>query len=55
MVHADDRRPRDHIPTYLPDRFLTGIDLLVLTEAEIDSLAVRSPDWYAAITSGKEL
>jgi len=55
VVHADDRRPLDRIPDYLPDDFPTGIDLFVLTEAEIDSLAVRSPAWHRAITSGKAL
>ncbi len=35
--------PRDRIPTYLPDRFLTGIDLFVLTEAESDSLTKSHP------------
>ena len=45
----------DRIPDYLPDDFPTGIDLFVHTEAEIDSLAVRSPAWHRAITSGKAL
>ena len=55
VVRADSRRPRDRIPDYLPDRFPVGIDLLVLTESEMDAMAVRSPGWHEAITAGRAM
>lgn len=53
VVESDDRRPRDRIPDYLPDRFPAGVDLLVLTEAELENLAARAPTWHRAIVSGR--
>lgn len=53
VVRSDSRRPRDRIPDYMPDRFSTGLDLLVLTEEELGALATRSPTWHEAIVSGR--
>jgi len=55
VIERDARRPRDRIPDYLPDRFPVGIDLVVLTERELDELEERSPAWHAAIVGGRAL
>lgn len=55
VVDSDERRPRDRIPDYLPDRFPVGVDLVVLTERELEDLAEHSPEWYRALTAGKEM
>jgi uncharacterized protein len=55
VLEADHRRPRDRIPEYLPDRFPVGIDLIVLTEGELQELERRSPSWHRAIVSGREV
>ncbi len=53
VVSADNRRPRHRIPDYLPERFPTGLDLTVLTEAEWAVLPTRSPSLHAAISAGR--
>ena len=53
VLETSDRRPRDRIPEYLPDRFPVGIDLTVLTEEELKILADRAPTWYRAIVGGR--
>lgn len=52
VLTDDDRPPRHRVPDYLPDRFPVGIDLVVVTEGELEDLARRAPGWYDAITSG---
>ena len=53
VVRSDDRRPRDRIPDYLPERFPVGIDLVVLTERELEQMRDRSPSWHSAIVAGR--
>lgn len=55
VLTDDDRPPRHRVPDYLPDRFPVGMDLLVLTEGELEELARRAPGWYEAITSGRRV
>jgi predicted nucleotidyltransferase len=55
VVTDDHRRARDRIPDFLPDAFPAGVDLLVLTEKELQDLSVRNPGWYEAITSGRQV
>lgn len=55
VVEADERPPRDRTPDYLPERFPVGVDLIVLTERELDALAEQSPSWHRAIVSGQEV
>lgn len=53
VVESDSRRPRHRVPDYLPTKFPVGVDLVVLTEAELEAMAERAPTWYRAIASGK--
>jgi predicted nucleotidyltransferase len=53
ILQADDRRPRDRAPDFLPLRFPVGMDLVVLTEEEFRELAMRSPSWHRAIMAGR--
>jgi uncharacterized protein len=53
VVFADERRPRERLPEFMPARFPVGVDLNVVTEDELESLRERSPEWYRAITSGR--
>ena len=53
VLRDDDRPRRDRIPDFLPERFPTGVDLIVLTEAEMEQLASDAPTWHAAITGGR--
>lgn len=55
VIEGDDRRPRDRLPDYMPDGFPVGIDLIVVTEEELEALAKRSPTWHRAIVSGEVL
>jgi predicted nucleotidyltransferase len=55
VVSDDERRPRDRVPDYLPDRFPVGVDLVVLTEKEFQDLELRSPIWFRAIASGRSM
>lgn len=55
VVESDDRRPRDRLPDFLPSRFPVGVDLTVLTRAELAELAERAPSWHRAIVSGRRL
>jgi len=55
VLAQDDRRPRDRIPDYLPERFPTGVDLLVLTERELGELESRAPEWHRAILAGRSV
>jgi uncharacterized protein (DUF1697 family) len=55
VVRADDRRVRDRTPELLPDRFPLPIDLLVVTEEELEAMASRSPSWHRSIVSGREM
>ena len=52
---ADERRPRDRVPEFLPARFPVGVDLVVLTEEELRELEARSPSWHQAITAGRAM
>lgn len=55
VVSHADRPPHDRMPDYLPERFPVGVDLVVLTEEELEGLRDRSPGWHQAITSGRAL
>lgn len=55
VVEADERRPRDRLPDYLPDRFPVGLDLVVFTEDEMAELARRAPSWHRAIAGGRRM
>ena len=55
VVGTDTRTPRDRLPDFLPDRFPVGVDLVVLTEAEMEALPERAPSWHEAIVAGREL
>ena len=55
IVKADVRRPRDRVPDYLPERFPVGLDLVVLTEDEMEELPERAPSWHRAMVEGREL
>lgn len=55
VVEDDARRPRDRLPDYLPDQFPVGVDLVVLTERELEDLAEHSPEWYRAVTAGRAM
>ena len=55
VLSEDERPPRERIPDYLPTRFPTGIDLIVVTEEELEVLATRAPTWHRAIMSGQEV
>lgn len=55
VLAQDSRPPRDRTPDYLPDRFPTGIDLLVLTEEELAELESRAPEWHRAIVAGRSV
>jgi predicted nucleotidyltransferase len=55
VVASDDRRYRDRLPDYLPENFPVGMDLIVLTEAEMRGLPERAPSWHRAIVSGERV
>lgn len=55
VVEEDGRRPRHRIPDFLPARFPVGVDLVVFTEDEFESLPERAPTWHEAIVSGREM
>lgn len=55
VVETDPRRPRDRLPDFLPSRFPVGIDLAVVTRAELDELARRAPSRHEAIVSGRRI
>lgn len=55
ILSASQERPRDRISRYLPSRFPVGIDLFAYTRDEFDRLRIDSPQWFAAITSGREM
>ncbi|MFZ0429000.1 MAG: nucleotidyltransferase domain-containing protein [Acidobacteriota bacterium] len=55
VVSASPERPRDRIPHFLPDRFPTGLDLLVFTAEEFRLLPERSLSLFEAISLGKEV
>ena len=55
VLRADQRRPRDRVPEFLPARFPVGMDLIVLTETELRQLSLRSPSWHQAITAGRSM
>jgi predicted nucleotidyltransferase len=54
LVSSSNQRPRDRISLYLPSQFPTGIDLFVYTLKEFECLRETSPQWHAAIDSGRE-
>ena len=55
ILSSSDRRFRERIARYLPERFPVGIDLFPYTEAELDRLRQDSPGWHAQIRSGREV
>lgn len=55
ILEADERRPRDRVPEFLPARFPVGVDLMVLTEEEFRELEARSPSWHRAIMAGRAM
>lgn len=55
VLTDDHRRARDRIPDFLLEAFPVGMDLIVLTERELEEMAGRSPGWHRAITSGRRV
>lgn len=55
IVSESREQPRDRLPHYLPDRFPTGMDLLIFTIAEFRNLPERSPSLFEAISAGREV
>ncbi len=53
VLSRDERPRRERLPDYLPSRFPTGVDLVVLTREELGRLRDISPEWYEAITTGR--
>lgn len=47
--------PHERAVAYLPVGFPVGVDLFVYTVDGFAQLKSRSPSWYAAITSGREI
>ena len=55
IVSASDKSPRDRSSGYLPLGFPVGVDLIVYTQDEFDSLQKSSPRWYTVISCGIDL
>lgn len=55
VVSDAARPPRERVPDFLPERFPTGIDLIVVTEEELGDLASRAPSWHRAILEGRDV
>lgn len=55
VVRASDVRRHERAARYLPDRFPTGLDIVVYTVAEHAALVERLPRWAAAIAAGREI
>jgi predicted nucleotidyltransferase len=55
VLSTSDKPRHQRGPDYLPVGFPVGIDLFAYTEEEFRRLAERSPGWYSAIISGREL
>jgi len=56
LVLAESDKPfRDRIPDYLPVGFPVGLDLFPYTRAEFERLQTTFPEWYRAITGGREV
>ena len=46
---------RERIPDFLPVGFPVGMDVFPYTIDEFKTLEVRSPEWYRAVASGKDV
>jgi len=55
VVASSGERRSARAARYLPERFPTGLDLVVYTAAEWAELSNRLPRWAAAIGAGREL
>ena len=55
VVASSEKSQREHMVDYLPIGFPTGIDLLVYTREEFDSLKSVSPGLFEAIQAGIEI
>ena len=55
VVSKADAPRRERMARYLPVGFPVGVDLCVYTEDELAGLRDSSPQWYRAITLGREM
>lgn len=55
IISSSDKPMRERITDYLPVGFPVGIELFPYTRAEFEDLQEKSPSWYKAIVSGREL
>ena len=55
ILSESSKRMRERVPDYLPVGFPVGVDLFPYTKEEFDALSKRSPGWYQAILTGKEI
>lgn len=55
ILSSSEKPMRERIPDYLPVGFPVGIELFPYTRKEFEELGKKSPSWYRAIMSGKEL
>lgn len=55
VLEGSDKRFRDRIPDYLPDRFPVDVQLFPYTVSEFARVAVESPSWYREIMRGREV
>jgi len=55
VLSTSDRTKRDRIPEYLPSAFPVDVDLSVYTVDEFEELSRISPQWFTAISSGKDV
>ncbi len=55
VLERSDKRFRDRIPDYLPDRFPLPLDVFPYTEKELARLALESPGWHRQILRGRDV
>jgi len=55
VVRQSDKRVRDRVPDFLPERFPVGIDLFIYTPAELDTLRTEHSAFAAAIDAGTDV
>ena len=55
IISSSDRPMRERVSDYLPRGFPVGIELFPYTVDEFKKLSHKSPTFYQAIVSGKDL
>ena len=55
VISSPDIPMRERASDYYPIGFPVGVDLVVYTQEEFDRLAIESPAWHRAISTGQEL